>query len=108
MVLLSIVFASHGGADAASARLFDISSPHFTLFFVPAAVGIAASGDLLAQAWLPIAVAVVLGTAATIAVTGMLAQHLLRVLDRRGRHDRLDLHPSEPSAVWYLRDRRGL
>jgi holin-like protein len=108
MVLLSMVFASRGGVDAASARLFDVASPHFSLFFVPAAVGIAASGDLLAQAWHYITVAIVLGTAATIALTGMLAQHLLCVLERRERHDRLDLPPSGPSAVWYLRDHRGL
>jgi holin-like protein len=82
MLLLSIAFASRGGVDAASAKLFDAASPHFTLFFVPAAVGIAASGELLAQAWLYIAVAIVLSTAATIALTGLLTQYLLCTVGR--------------------------
>ena len=82
MLLLLIAFASRGGVDAASARLFEVASPHFNLLFVPASVGVAASGELLAQAWLYIAVAIVLSTAATIALTGLLAQYLLCTMGR--------------------------
>jgi holin-like protein len=48
------------------------------LFFVPAAVGVIASLDVLAFAWLYVAAAIVVGTAVTILVTGVVAQSLLR------------------------------
>jgi holin-like protein len=78
MVFLVGVFALRGGPDAGAARLFDGMAPHLPLFFVPAAVGVITSAELLSQAWFHIAVAVALGTAATIAVTGLVAQALLR------------------------------
>lgn len=77
MIFLVGWFAMRGGPDASSARLFDGVAPHLPLFFVPAAVGIIASAELLSQAWLYIALAIAFGTAATIAVTGMVAQALL-------------------------------
>jgi holin-like protein len=77
MLLLASVFVARGGADSGSARLFDLASPHFPLFFIPAAVGVIASRELLAAAWLQVAAAIVVGTLVTIAVTGLLAQHLL-------------------------------
>jgi holin-like protein len=80
MMLLASVFVARGGADAGSARLFDLASPHFPLFFIPAAVGVVASRELLAAAWLQVAVAIVVGTLVTIAVTGLLSQHLLNRL----------------------------
>ena len=43
-----------------------------------AAVGIIAGAELLSHAWLHIVTAIILGTAATIAVTGLIAQALLR------------------------------
>lgn len=78
LILLTAFFVLRGRPDAGVAALFDTTSPHFPLFFVPAAVGLIASGETLAVAWLQILVAVTLGTAATIAVTGWLAQALLR------------------------------
>lgn len=77
MVILALAFSLRGGADEHAARLFEFASPHFPLFFVPAAVGVVGAGELLATAWLSIAVAIVLGTAATIAGTGLIAQALL-------------------------------
>lgn len=82
MIFLAIFFAFRGEADAETARLFDLAAPHFPLFFIPAAVGIVANAEMLAQSWMYIAIAIVLGTAVTIVTTGMLAQHLLSVLRR--------------------------
>ena len=77
MMLLAFWFVLIGGPDRDSEQLFDATAPHFPLFFIPAAVGVVASADALAQAWIHILIAVVLGTAATIAVTAVLAQALL-------------------------------
>ena len=82
MILLAALFAVRGRADPDAASLFDIAAPHFPLFFIPAAVGIVASADILAQAWLHITVAIVLGTAVTITITGAIAQFLLSALGK--------------------------
>jgi len=84
MIIVAILFAMRGGVDAGSARLFDAVAPHFSLFFVPAAVGVVASAELLANSWLYVTAAIVLGTTATIAITGMLGQHLLKLLGKVG------------------------
>jgi holin-like protein len=80
LIVLTAVFVLRGRPEAGVAALYDATSPHFPMFFVPAAVGLIASGDILVTAWLDILVAVALSTAATIAVTGWLAQTLLRTL----------------------------
>lgn len=82
MLLLVAIFAFYERVYDGSARLFEIASPHFTLFFVPAATGIVASTDLLAQVWLQVTVAIVAGTSLTIAITGAIAQYLLRAASR--------------------------
>ena len=84
MTVLIAWFALRGGPDESSGRLFDGMAPHLPLFFVPAAVGIITGAELLSQAWAYIAAAIALGTAATIAATGLVAQALLRApRDRR-------------------------
>jgi len=82
MMMLAAIFAARGSADPTAARLFDAAAPHFPLFFIPAAAGVIASAELLAQAWLHIVVAIVLGTALTITITGALAQFLLSTLGK--------------------------
>lgn len=77
LATLAVVFALRGGSDRGFDDLFDFAAPYFPLFFVPAAVGVVASLDVLSAAWLHVAVAIVLGTAATIAVAGRLTQALL-------------------------------
>jgi len=47
---------------------------HLSLLFVPAGVGVILHAHLLASQWLPLAVSLVASTAATLAVTGWLAQ----------------------------------
>lgn len=47
---------------------------YLALLFVPAGVGIITSVDLLRRAWLPLAGAIVVGTACTIITTGLIMQ----------------------------------
>jgi holin-like protein len=47
---------------------------HLSLLFVPAGVGVVLHAPRLAAEWLPVAVSLVVSTAATLAVTGWLAQ----------------------------------
>lgn len=51
---------------------------HLSLLFIPAGVGVMVHLRLIADEWLPIAAALVLSTALTIAVTGLLMQALAR------------------------------
>jgi len=85
LIALTAVFAVRGAPDEGCAELFDFAAPYFPMFFVPAAVGVVASLDLLAFAWVHILVAIVFGTAATLLATGLVAQALLRGLARRAR-----------------------
>lgn len=51
---------------------------HLSLLFIPAGVGIMVHLPLIAGEWLPIAVALVVSTAVTIAITGLVMQALAR------------------------------
>jgi holin-like protein len=82
LIALAFYFFWNGDLDLRTARLFDAISPVFPMFFVPAAVGIVANVAMLSSAWLHVATAITLGTATTIAATGLIAQALLR----RTRH----------------------
>lgn len=54
---------------------------YLPLLFVPAGVGIVTNLDLLARSWIPLAAVIVVGTALTIGVTGVVMQ----VVNRRRR-----------------------
>lgn len=56
---------------------------HLSLLFVPAGVGVMVHLPRLADEWVPITAAVVVSTLATIVVTGVLMQALLRRSDAR-------------------------
>lgn len=85
MTMLAALFIIRGGPDKGFAGLFDAAAPHFPLFFVPAAVGVIASADLLASAWVHIAIAIALSTAATIAITGITTSWLMQTFEK-ARH----------------------
>ncbi|MBT0664995.1 CidA/LrgA family protein [Geobacter pelophilus] len=53
---------------------------YLALLFVPAGVGVITHLDLLLKSWAPIAGVIVIGTLATIAVTGL----VMKFLNRRG------------------------
>ena len=79
LAVLTTIFAIRGGPDKGSEDLFDFAAPYFPLFFVPAAVGVIASFDVLAFAWLQVTAAIVAGTAVTI------AQAFLRLMSEEAR-----------------------
>jgi holin-like protein len=83
LAVLTAAFAWEGRPHPGFGQLFDLAAPLFPLFFVPAAVGVLAHLALLSAAWLHVAVAIVLGTALTLVITGQLAQVLLAAADRR-------------------------
>ena len=82
LLLLTSLFVVRNGPDAGAVRLFEAVAPHFPLFFIPAAVGVVASTEVLSQTWLFFVAAIVFSTTVTIAVTGRLAQVLLERLKR--------------------------
>ena len=83
LAVLTAAFAWNGKPYSGFERLFDLAAPWFPLFFVPAAAGVLAHLALLSAAWLHIAVAVVLGTALALIITGQIAQALLALATRR-------------------------
>lgn len=78
MLGLAFVYSRWPDATAGLARLFDAVIPFAAVLFVPAAVGVIANVDAIASAWLPIALAITLSTAAALIVTGLAFQILLR------------------------------
>lgn len=71
-----------GGPDPALESIFDGIAPNASLLFVPAAVGVVANLDRLFSAWLLFVVAIVLGTGATLVITGLTLQRLARLAGR--------------------------
>ena len=84
MVLLFVALllrpGEEGGAPPALGSTADALLGNLGLLFVPAGVGVVLHLPVLARDWAPISLAVVAGTLASIAVTGRLAQALLRRL----------------------------
>ncbi|MGA2125197.1 MAG: CidA/LrgA family protein [Xanthobacteraceae bacterium] len=84
MVLLFVALLLRHERDTPEAlgRVADGLLGNLGLLFIPAGVGVILYLPLLARDWAPISLAIVLGTLASIAVTGRLAQSLLRHLSR--------------------------
>ncbi|QSV44757.1 CidA/LrgA family protein [Geobacter benzoatilyticus] len=61
---------------------------YLALLFVPAGVGVITNLDLLMKSWLPISGTIIIGTLATIAVTGLVMQSLNRRCAASGEDDR--------------------
>ena len=79
MLLVGLLVRNRDGeAPPALGQVADALLGNLGLLFVPAGVGVVLYGPLLARNWAPIAVAVLVGTVLAIAVTGRLAQALLR------------------------------
>ena len=77
LLALSAVFAIRRGPDKGSEQLFDFAAPYFPLFFVPAAVGVVASMEILSNSWIHVVFAIVVGTTATLLITGGVLQAFL-------------------------------
>jgi holin-like protein len=84
MVLLFVALLLRRERDTPEAlgRVADGLLGNLGLLFIPAGVGVILYLPLLARDWAPISLAIILGTLASIAVTGRLAQSLLRHLGR--------------------------
>ena len=78
MVLLFGLLAIKGSVPDDIGTVADGLLRHLALLFVPAGVGVMAHMGLLGQDWLPISVALVGSTLATIAVTGLIMNRLAR------------------------------
>lgn len=78
MVILFALLAIKGSVPEDIGAVADSLLKHLALLFVPAGVGVMAHFGLLGQDWLPISVALVGSTLATIAVTGLVMSRLAR------------------------------
>lgn len=85
LVALAFGFMISGGPDPGSEALFDFAAPYFPLFFVPAAVGVVASIDIISVAWVHILTAIILGTSLTLLITGLVFQALLQRIASRAQ-----------------------
>lgn len=74
MVILFCGLSLRRGLPADLEAVTGFLHRYLALLFVPAGVGIITSLDLLRRAWLPLAGAIVVGTALTIATTGLIMQ----------------------------------
>jgi holin-like protein len=75
MALLLLALGARPPGEALRAASSGLLS-HLSLLFVPAGVGVMLHAPRLASEWLAIAVSLVLSTAATLAVTGWVAERL--------------------------------
>lgn len=92
MLLLLGLLLWHGSPPAWLESTAGGLLDYLGLLFVPAGVGIVAHTGLLAQAWLPIMLTLLLSTTITLAATALVLRLLLVVAARRppaagGRHD---------------------
>lgn len=78
MVMLFALLAIHGSVPRDVGAVADTLLKNLALLFVPAGVGVMAHLGLLGQDWLPISLALVGSTLATIAVTALVMSRLAR------------------------------
>ncbi len=83
MVLLFLTLVIRGRSSTALDSGANALLSHLSLLFVPAGVGLMVHFDRIAQEWLPISVAVVLGTMITMASTAAIMQVSTKLLAKR-------------------------
>jgi holin-like protein len=84
MVFLACALMWRGRLPVALAQVADFLLRHLSLFFVPAAVGVVAQGGRIARESVPLGAAILVSTALTIVVTGVVFQAVDGVMKRRG------------------------
>ncbi len=77
MVILFVGLLIRRGIPAGLEGVGTTILSHLSLLFIPAGVGVIVHLHLIGSEWLPILAALVLGTAVTIGVTGLVMQRLL-------------------------------
>ena len=75
-------FVWRGSPDPTMARMFDAMIPHAPILFVPAGAGVVANIDVITAGFPAIITVITLGTVATLLVTGLAMQSLLRAIQR--------------------------
>ncbi len=78
MVILFAALVARGGVPAGLDAVAGGLLRHLSLLFVPAGTGVMLHLGLVAREWLPLSVALVVSTVATIAVTGLVMRSLAR------------------------------
>lgn len=78
MALLFAYLAARGREDADLDTFTSALLRHLSLFFIPAAVGIMAHLDRIAQEWVALALALLVSTAASVAATALTLKWLRR------------------------------
>jgi holin-like protein len=89
MVVLFCGLVLRGGMPADLEKLGRFLLHYLPLLFVPAGVGVIANLDLVMKYWAPITGAIIIGTALTIAVTGIVMQ----LMNRRHTADPKEREP---------------
>jgi holin-like protein len=87
MVMLFALLAIKGSVPRDVGAVGDALLKNLALLFVPAGVGVMAHLGLLGQDWLPISVALVGSTLATIAVTALVMSRLARASAEGDTHN---------------------
>lgn len=87
MAIMFVGLMVWGGVPEGLGRVVDGLLAHLSLLFVPAGVGVMLHIAMLREEWLAISSALVLSTALTIAVTGLLMVALIRWVGRRRGED---------------------
>ena len=78
MVLLLLAIYGRGALPDALRTTAETLLSHLSLLFIPAGVGIIQHGARLAEEWLAIAVALIVSTLITVAVTALVMQAIIR------------------------------
>jgi holin-like protein len=79
MALLLVWLQSNGGMDNSLSSTADTLLANMAILFVPIGVGAMVYAEVLQRYWLLVAMAVVFGTAATIATTALTARLLTKI-----------------------------
>lgn len=79
MVILLVGLLVKGSIPEGLGQVGDFLLGNLSLLFVPAGVGVMLHAGLLGREWLPIMAALVVSTAATIAVTALVMRRLSRI-----------------------------
>ncbi len=82
MALLFAGLALRGGIPDGLNGVVDGLLGHLSLLFVPAGVGVMLHIRMLQQEWLAVSLALIISTALTITITGLLTTGLIRWLER--------------------------
>ena len=84
-LILLVIYLQVSDTDNESLdKVSQLCVRYIAVLFIPGCVGVFFMGDLLAQQWLPITLAIVVGTPISLLVTALLLQWLLKRYSKSG------------------------